>query len=147
MPRIATCYCHQFVHLSVAKHLSSAELYLPLGLPREGCPPHCPLVQWCCGRQWISQSTSGSRHGEVCKSVLPFSSTFQMKTTRNGANTNNIITTLLRRDTHVMSQTGSWKCKVISSQSSLWQSPLKKCLRRAGYLRQDPSISQFLTIT
>ena len=146
MLRITTCCRHQVVHLAIAKHLSSAELYLPLGVSRETCPPHCPLVQWCCGRRWISQSTFGSRHDEVCNSISPFSSTFQMKTTRNGANTNYIITPLLRRDTCIVSQTGSWKHKVISFQSSLWQSPSEKCLRCAGSLRQDPSISQFLTV-
>lgn len=147
MPRITTCHCHQIVHPAIVKHLSSAELYLPLGVPRETCSPHCPLVQWCCGRWWISQSTSGSRHGEVCNSISPFSNTFHMKTTRNGANTNHIITTLLRRDTHITSQTGGWKHKVISSQSNLWQSPSDKSSRCTGSLCQDSSISQFLTIT
>lgn len=33
-----------------------------LGVPRETWPPQCLLVQWCCGRWWISQSTFGSRH-------------------------------------------------------------------------------------
>ena len=131
------CHCHQVVHLAIAKHLSSAKLHLALGVPRETCSPRCALVQWCCGRQWISQSTSDSRQGEVCSSISHFSSTFQMKTSRNGANTICIVETLLRRDTHITSQTGSWKHKVISPQSSLWQSPSEKCLRCAGSLCQD----------
>lgn len=67
------------------------------------------------------------RHGEVCNSISPFSSTFQMKTARRGANTNHIKTTLLRYC--ITSWTGSWKHKVISS---LWQSPSEKCFRCAG---------------
>lgn len=47
------------------------------------------------------------RHGEVCNSIAPFSSTFQMKSTRRGASTTYIRTTLVRHS--ITSWTGSWK--------------------------------------
>lgn len=102
MPRVTICHYHQVVHLAIAKHLRSAELYLFLRVPRETSLP--PVL-------WFNDAVvDGGFHrahlaSDMVRSVTVLQVTvLKVKTLKNGANTNHTITTLLRRDACIMSQ-------------------------------------------
>lgn len=97
MPRVTICHYHQVVHLAVAKHWRSAELYLFLRVPRETSLP--PVL-------WFNDAVvdGGFHRAHLASDMVRSVTVLQVKTLKNGANTNHTITILLRRDACIMSQ-------------------------------------------